>query len=234
MDLYDFTRSFLTFTAHERSNIARIMIDARCTLTGSDGSAREFVLIAPCRSEVMYVEEGLLQQPNYEFCGVFGRDEFNIIRTRASCEGEKPDPGAVADRFDNVTIDIALHENVRPLPDGAAIVEATLANLPLIGRTTLDCEGGRALIEYPVKTMNVRPEGNLFQVDTGPLPFPEAIPAAGREVEQFRFSHVVYNRFDYAEFIVLDATPIGGGQSVSHYSRIEPRRVTNELFCAEA
>src|SRR5262245_55326694 len=59
----------MTWMPHDPAgNVARIQLDAACTLTdGGTGTSETFYLIVPCRSERMYADGPLYQMPNYEF-----------------------------------------------------------------------------------------------------------------------------------------------------------------------
>jgi len=174
----NYPRSFVTFftRAHQGGNIARIQIDAVATVEGwgADGGSETFYLIAPCRSERMYVpDEPLFHMPNYEFCGIFTSDQCSILRTHWTSDRESLDVHESTERFDNVNIDLVQLVAER-FENDTAIVDATLANRPLVARTTLrdEATGTVAHLEYPVKTMNVGRDPDRFQVDTGPLIVP--------------------------------------------------------------
>ena len=119
--------------------------------------------------------------------------------------------------------------------DNAQAVAATLANRPLVARTAIanDDVGRRAVLEYPIKTMNVTRNPARLQVDTGPLLFPDLATEAGRVIERFAIAHVVYHQRDQAEFILRQPTPVGEGEApvaVTDYSDIRVLSARNELF----
>ena len=129
-----------------------------------------------------------------------------------------------------------------------AVVEGTLKKLPLVAvrqsRPLLFAQTEiwdeqhqmRAIIEYPVKTMNFHPERKRFQIDTGPLPLPDFTSDAEEHIEWFDLAHVVYNTFDRAEFIIRQPTSVlKNGQevcSVIHYSGIKIHEARNTILCA--
>lgn len=237
MDLCDFARSFMTFTVESRVNIARIQLDARCTLVDQDSGAREdFVLITPCKSEEMYVDEGLFKAPNYDFMGIWSQREFVIIRTHASHDPERTDEweaGVNAERFAAVKIDYAPVANAVRLETDAEVFRATLDNQELIARTRLTSPGGdvAAMIDYPIKTMNVRESDQRFQVDTGPILVPDWQSGAAAAAERFRLAFVCYNRFEGVEFVFRQPTPVGDGATrAMHYSQIEAAEARHEIY----
>jgi hypothetical protein len=132
---------------------------------------------------------------------------------------------AVPEYFDDVQLMVRREERAEPLVDVPAILAATLAGRPLIGRTEIDLtDGRRALLEYPIKTMNVNEELGKFQVDTGPVPFPDMAAPGTRAIDRMKLAFIAYNCFDRAEFLLQQPTPIlRDGRElcrVLHYSEI--------------
>lgn len=200
----DYPNSYMTFFAKNEGNIARIWLDASCTMTDEKSGASEtYYLIAPCRSERMYVDKGLNQLPNYEFCGIWSRDEFLIIRTAWITDRDNRQQGKNRERFEEIKLDIRTRP-ARALPDEAAILRATLDNVTLVARTEWRDEkaGRRAVMEYPIKTMNVLRAGPRFQVDTGPIIVPSFGSTAEREIERFEMAYAVYNTLEGGELIL--------------------------------
>jgi hypothetical protein len=230
--MIDFVNSYMTFFGKNNGNIARIQLDAACTLIEeASGAERVFYLIAPCRAERMYGDGALFQMPNYEFCGIFADDEeLMLVRTAWVSERDNREPARKRERFDDVTLDIVTLPS-QQLADDAAIVAATLANRPLVARTEIQTEGGarRAVLEYPVKTMNVLREPPRFQVDTGPLILPD-LASTGPAIESFDLAHVVYCLLDRAEFVLRRPNPVGPtGTLVTDYSLIQIMPAANSI-----
>ena len=84
------------------------------------------------------------------------------------------------------------------------VIEATLANHPLNVRTTHQDTDGHCTVclQYPARTVNLNVEENLFQVDTGPVPFPEMTSWKGERPLLAFLSYVSFSSFDSAEFIL--------------------------------
>lgn len=242
MSAINFASSYMTFTTPDRSNTARIQLDAHCRLVDEEkGASDEFVLIAPCRTESMYLPDDLFRIPNYEFCGIFGTETFMIIRTGPSTAHglDNREPGLNQQRFHEVRIDIRTFPRTRLLQNDEEVYRATLDNLPLIARTEVDDPASRrrAVIEYPIKTMNVSPQTHRFQVDTGPVLLPDFTAQHEHLVERFVMAHVVYNTFDRAEFIVRQPTPIvQDGREVAavmDYQGITVMPARHQIVCAD-
>ena len=234
MTAIDFTRSYMRWFGSV--NNVRILIDAACTLIDDKtGQSDTYYLIAPCRAEHTHADGDLIQMPNYEFCGIWGKEDRYIIRTHWTSDRDRYQ---YVDKAD--TLDIRHFSSTRQLTDNASIFEATMkSSEPLVSRTTLrdDLNGITAVLEYPVKTMNVKEVPVRYQVDTGPLILPNFNIAAARPIESFEVAHVVYNKFDEAQFIVRKPVPIMDGDvplySTTDYSEIRVMPAKNEVLIAE-
>jgi hypothetical protein len=235
----DFSRSFVTFftTPAQGGNIARIQIDATCRVDGwgPDGATGEFHLIAPCRSEQMYLEGQLFQMPNYEFCGIFAVDELVLLRTHWTSDRESPEYAKPEERFERIAIDLTKGE-FEAVDSDAEVVQATLANRRLVARTELTDEttGARAIIDYPVKTMNVRRDPMSFQVDTGPILVPRWDAASIAAPLRFDVAHAVYWKRDRAEFVLRRPHTVGEGSAgpvqVTDYSELRFDTAINSIL----
>jgi hypothetical protein len=236
----DFANSYVTFFGKQGGNIARIQLDAACTLIDDTvGVSEVFYLIAPCRAERMYLESPLFQMPNYEFCGIFSHHDCLLVRTHWASERDNREYGLNRGRFDDIHLDVHYFPSEVRLDSPRANVAATLANRTLVGRTELDdpARRRRALLEYPIKTMNVLRDPPRFQVDTGPLILPDFASTAEHPIERFEMAYLVYNNFDRAEFIRRRPVAIGGAEPslarTTDYSAVEVVTARNEVLCAD-
>lgn len=251
MNVCDFSNSYVAWTVphnpndHRQpghvpwGNSARIQLDARCEWVNErTGEKDEFFLITPCRTEWMYRSDTLFQTPNREYCAVWSRTEFMGVGGGATDAGEAKTVHTIQNTFTEFRVALKTFPQTRVLENDEQIIQATLKDLPLVGRTEIwdEARQRRAMIEYPIKTMNIHPERKRFQVDTGPLLFPDLISAAERAMECFSVAFVCYNTFDAAEFILRQPTPIRDGDkeicSVIHYSDVRRVPAKNVVVCA--
>lgn len=230
----DFARSFITFVTPDRSNTARIQVECACVLAAPE--PQEYFLVASCKSEDVYVADGLFRQPNYDFCAIFSSDRYAIVRAYANSELGGYEIGEVAQRFDELKMHIARAQG-QVCASEKEIIEATLANKPLVGRTTLSGEssGLEATLEYPIKTMNVCSEKNVYQVDTGPVVFPELGQRDQDGIERLTLAFVAFNRIDRAEFVLQVPTPVHAAYDVRtpHYSQVRKVASTNTIIALD-
>jgi hypothetical protein len=137
--------------------------------------------------------------------------------------------GAVAEGFDSLRIEVRRRAGQR-LDAAAQVVDATFAGAPLIGRTEITNGRYRAVLEYPVKTMNVNERDWIYQTDTGPVLFPDLTRPPEELIEGLELAYSAFNGPTWIEFIVRTPTPVEGSVEVYHYSKKVRLDVKNELF----
>ena len=233
MQVLDYSRSFITFLSKEAANNARIQVEARCELT-VDGVAEEYWLVASCKSEDTFAKRNLFRVPNYDFCMIYSRDSYRMHRVPFPYDPSAMDAGQFGERL--VTADFALKlVDAELCEDNEAAVAASLAGKVLIGRTEIwnADKTSRAVIEYPIKTMNAHEEPAYFQVDTGPILLPDFL-SERPAIEAFEFAFIAWNVPDWAEVVIQDAVPAcpetPDGPQVCHYSKIQVMDARNEIW----
>ena len=220
MQVLDYSRSFVTFVTTGRGNNARLQVEAQCAIS-SGGRTSTYLFFASCKSEHTFAASGLFHEDNYDFCGIFSEEEYAIFRTKSTHHQGWKEQGVWRDRFEDVHQHLVRVEG-RMLSGPAEIVQASLENVPLVGRVEIASvdESSRAVLEFPIKTMNANDIEMKYQVDTGPLPFPDFTVPAGRHLERLSPAFVAYNAPHFADFVVQQPLALGGGLEVTHYSRL--------------
>lgn len=254
MQATDFANSYMTWTVlpdptdnrkpgHKPwGNSARILLDARCTITDEQsGQSDEFFLILPCRTEWVYQEENLFQVPSREYRCIYSRTRGMSVGKAITHEGERPSSWAIeGSRYTSLDFTVRSLQDAQALETHEDVVRATSDDLPIVAQTKIwDRERGlRAMLEYPVKTMNFHPERKRFQVDTGPLLLPDFASTAEHWIERLDMAHVAYNTFDRGEFIIRRPTPVlrDGSEvcSVLHYSEVRVHEAKHTVLCSSA
>ena len=223
MKVRDYSRSFVTFVTRHRGNNARLQVESACTFTDArSGVTHDYLFFASCKSEDTFAGAHLFYEDNYDFCGIFSDEAYAIFRTHATHAEGYREQGLWKDRFEDVRKHIVWTEG-EPLHSGAEIVQASLDNTPLVGQVEIASEDGalRVTLEFPIKTMNANDIQNCWQVDTGPVAFPDFEMAAGRHIERLSPAYVAYNAPDFADFVVQQAFPVAAGREmvqVTHYA----------------
>ena len=225
MQVCDYGRSFVTFVTAGRGNNARLQVESVCRLTDSaSGVTQEYLFFASCKSEHTFADRDLFHEDNYDFCGIFSEDEYAIFRTHSTHTERFREEGLWRDRFKDVERHI-VHVEGGELSEPSAVVDASLKNIPLVGQVEIagEDETLRAHIEFPIKTMNANDIRDIYQVDTGPVAFPDFALDVGHHIERLSPAYVAYNAPDFADFVIQDALSVGGNgvqATVTHYSRL--------------
>jgi len=259
MDVIDFGRSFLTFridtlkkppttVSHKPPhslNNARIQIDCRCEIRDQQtGQTQEFALGANCKTEQVGVERDIWLAPNADFRPVGSGTQFLTIKTYDHIgrekevflypkeRGHQPDRQIVdlADAFDSFRMELARRPG-ELLATPQEIVNATLANEPLVAATEFSQGRYAVRLDYPITTMNANERDWVYQTDTGPVLFPDLAREPGDLIAGMQLAFSAFNSPDWIEFIVRVPTPIPQGGSVYHFSRpVRIEGVTNSVY----
>ncbi len=121
-----------------------------------------------------------------------------------------------------------------PLKTSEEIIRTTLDCEPMVGRTILNNEEQKwhTVLEYPLYYMNVHPPEGRFQVDLGPILYPDFNVKGESPIECLKLAYIMYNQLDAVEFAIRVPTLVVEGQSVEtlHYSKVIKMSAQSELF----
>lgn len=234
MEVCDFSRSFVTFVCFEGANNARIQVEAICELAQGEAVER-YLLVASCKSEDTYAPKNLFKSPNYDFCAIFSEDRYRLHRVPLPFDDTVRDSGLIKDRFEQ-TITIFKAAEAEECTDVDAVYEATMEGKVLVCRTEVYGADGTssAVLWYPVKTMNVRRDPYMFQIDTGPIILPDmTLEQPG--IDDLALAFVAWNQPDWAEFVIqqaVDPNPASphAASRAGHYSEIRVMDACNSIF----
>ena len=221
--------------------MARIQLDSIVDVIDEEtGQTDRFVLIAACRTEWVYAEDRLFQIPSREYRNIYSLTHQRSMGHGITGDGAPTRGHPVSDQFRSLAIDVKTFARSRVQRAPAEINAATAANLPLVGRTTIrdPKRRERYVLEYPIKTMNFRPENASFQVDTGPLLVPDFDSPEAEAIDRLEMAHIAYNRLDRAELILRRPTPVcdAGGTElcrVLHYSEAREYPASTQILSGE-
>ncbi len=257
----DYGRSFVCTLGPE--NAPRFWVESRCRIT--DGAGRhsvEYYQCGSCKSEHTFAPRDLFMDPNYDFLPIFSEDTLIVFRRHAWCGegyrhhalsvGRWDDSGETDPRFQyrevremkghpvwGGMVPCLREATVRPLANAADIDEAHRAGLPVLAQTLIRdaATGHEAVLEYPVKTMNLRAAEGLWQVDTGPLMLPDLSQPPERWAQTCRLAFIAFNTWDWADCVIEQPTPIlRDGEEIAwvyHYSGLLHLETRNVLLAQE-
>ena len=228
----DYGRSLLI--GNGPSNEVRFWVESRTRIVDErTGRTEDYVQCGSCKSEDTFAPSDLFYEENYDFLPIFGPEFGLIFRRKAwlnpdyrSCVPSSELWGGQVYRL----TEGAATELTTP----EAILQATYNWQPLVAQTELrdEATGLRAIIEYPVKTMNTRRQGHLYQVDTGPVAFPDLARRPERLCDTLSLAFVAFNAPHFADFVIEAPTPLPGpaAAQVHHYSRRLSLPASNRLY----
>lgn len=205
----DYGRSFICGTAP--FNCVRFWVESRTTIFDDQaGTATEYYQCASCKSENTFAEEDLFHADNYDFLPVLGGGYWLIFRRLARISDRYRQIQEAADVWGEPNLILHNAAEVTPLDSFEEIRDATAAGLPLVTQTEIRDEGTglRAVIECPSKTMNISLDKQMYQVDTGPIAFPDLTKRFDPQIDCLSVAFIVFNASHFADFIIEQPTPV--------------------------
>jgi hypothetical protein len=225
-------------------NAVRFWVESRTTLIDeATGERAAFYQCASCKSENTFAEKGLFQEDNYDFLPIFGgKDAEDLLIFRR--------PARRSERYRQVVkseevwgrpiLKLRRGRNVQALATWEAIRDATAAGVPIVGQTEIENAdtGLRAIIECPVKTMNVSLDRKMYQVDTGPIAFADLSRRFDPWIACLRLAFIAFNAPHFADFVIEQPTPVIEGErevcEIYHYSNPISLAAKNRLLAVKA
>lgn len=208
----DYGRSFICHMGESAaSNAVRFWVESRTTVLDEKKSvAHVFHQCASCKSEHTFAEKNLFQKDNYDFLPIFGGDRLLIFRRPARISETYRSIRKVEEVWGVPILKLPAADPVTELDTWEKIRDATDAGLPIVTQTEFKDEatGLRAIIECPTKTMNIEPKKKIYQVDTGPVAFPDLSRAYDPPIDCLRLAFIAFNAPDFADFVVEQPTPV--------------------------
>src|SRR4051812_35370472 len=145
MPVTNFDQSYVTWNARYNpndkrvpghkpwGNSARILFEARCILTeDATGKSEEFFLGAACRTEWMYQERNMIQNPSGEYRVINSRERQRSVGMSITASTEPTRSTRALDFFTSYELTINHYPVVTKLTTDQAVVDATLKGLPII------------------------------------------------------------------------------------------------------
>ena len=267
VECLDYGCSYLWPYDRPRDSV-RVLIESRILLAGGPhGTGIPYYLGASCKGEDTYGvrkqygpmgfragARTLFLDPNYDFTWIVGSGSAVIFRRALP---DASNPAGAPGRYREVRADTsrtwgplrlqlapATGAYEIPVSDFAAVAAATDAGHGIVAQSEIADAGTgtRAVIEYPVKTMNVSRaghpaagDGSVWQTDTGPIGVPDLSRRHDPPVACFSlgFIAVASRQPDAADFVLERPTalaPPHADVSVLHFSAPFSRPATNRLF----
>ncbi len=236
----DYGKSFLCNTAE--FNSVRMWIESKTTIFDTKaGKSTIYYQGASCKSENTFGEKDLFYKDNYDFLPIFGDGKVLVFRRRVNKRGEEY--RSIKNMEDmwggNPVVYAPVASVITELDTFEKIRDATAAGIPIVTQTEFQNNetGLRAVIEAPCKTMNISHPKKMYQVDTGPIAFPDLSKKYDNQIDCLSLAFIAFNKSHFADFLIEAPTSVMEGDkevaTVYHYSKITTMNVKNRIFALE-
>lgn len=219
----DYGRSFILGTAP--FNSVRFQVESRTTIfDDAAGASSTYYQCASCKSEDTFAKKDLFYPDNYDFLPILGDGEWLIFRRPARISDTYRRVQMVEDVWGPPAFKLREAAGVTVLETWEQVRDATAQGRPIVAQTEItNADAGlRAVIECPTKTMNVSLDRRMYQVDTGPVAFPDLSVRRERQIDCLNLAFIAFNAPHFADFVIEQPTPvIEDGQEkcrIYHYS----------------
>jgi hypothetical protein len=234
MEPLDYGRSFLQGKWAE--NRVRFWIESRTRLIDPDRAAPiDYYQCASCKSEDTFAPKDLFLKDNYDFLPIFGPEDGVIFRRKAWLNTDYRQIRKSAEMWEGQVYKLVRPRKMRLLRSNQEIRAATDSGVPIVAQTEISDPKTRlrAILEFPVKTMNIHDKRDLYQVDSGPVAFPDLSRRHPRPAESLSLAFVAFNAPGSADFVMEEPTTIPDATRVHHYSRLMSLPAGNRLYSCE-
>jgi hypothetical protein len=222
----DYGRSFICNTA--KFNAVRFWVESRTILTSKEGATYTFYQCGSCKSEDTFAKKDLFLKDNYDFLPIMGTGpgvgEWLIFRRRARLDPSYRQVRKFATIWGEPNVKVREADRAVLLDTYEKIRDAAAGAAPIVARTEISNAetGWSAIIEHPVKTLNVSLDKPLYQTDTGPVAFPDLSKPYTPVIECLSLAFVAFNAPNFADFVIEQPTAVvEKGQEkcqIYHYS----------------
>lgn len=256
VQICDFTRSYVrwgidlqrlqpvTVSHKPPFTLNHVRVEAECLVEVTrrdNGIMATYLLGASCKTEQVNVEAEIWTDPNADFCMVATTDRFLALKRWDRCDkgvmrypaslGPQPERqlGNPKEAFTHYSIDVR-KTAARIIADVDELAAIFATDRPIVSRTRIETPHYTLSLEYPVKTGNYSTRERYYQVDTGPVLFPDLAVTADQVLESFNLAYIAHIRPGWAEFLVSAPTPLAPGIAVHHFSRSVRVECHNEMI----
>ncbi|GMV92562.1 MAG: hypothetical protein AMXMBFR82_23400 [Candidatus Hydrogenedentota bacterium] len=234
----DYGRSFICNTAE--FNSVRFWVESRTRIIDdAAGTWTDYYQCGSCKSEHTFAERDLFQQDNYDFLPILGKGEWLVFRRPVGEFDRYRTVAKTTEMWGEPVLKLVEASKISELDTWEKIRDATAVAAPIVTQTEIANEetGLRAIIECPTKTMNVSLDKQMYQVDTGPVAYPDLTKRHEPEIDCLSLAFIAFNAPDFADFVVEQLTPVGSGAAetckVYHYSGPFSVPAKNRVYALE-
>ncbi len=205
----DYGHSFILGTAS--FNNVRFQVESRTTVfDDAAGASTAYYQCASCKSEDTFAEKNLFYPDNYDFLPILGPGEWLIFRRPARISETYRRIQKVEDVWGPPAFKLREAAQVTVLETWEQVRDATAQGLPIVTQTEIaNADTGlRAVIECPTKTMNISLDRQMYQVDTGPIAYPDLSRRIDPQIDCLSLAFIAFNAPHFADFVIEQPTPV--------------------------
>ncbi len=222
------------------NNSVRFWVESRTTIIDdTSGESTEFYQCASCKSENTFAEKDLFHADNYDFLPIFGGKEAEdllVFRRPVRLSDNYRTIAKSETYWGKPLLKLRYPQNTKVLDTWEDIRDATAEAMPIVSRTEIgNAETKlRAIIECPVKTMNIAHTNKMYQVDTGPIAFADLSRRSEPLIDCLSLAFVAFNAPHFADFVIEQPTAVAEGDKelckIYHYSNPISMSAKNTLL----
>jgi len=223
IECLNYGRSFICNTS--TANSVRFWVESRTVLYDDEAGTKLIIYqCGSCKSEHTFAEENLFQEDNYDFMPIYGGEDMLILRRHADARDGYRQLRKVKDIWGEPEMRLRYGRTVTELQTFEQIRDVSATDTPLAAQTEITNHETRlrCMMEYPIKTMNISIDHGLWQVDTGPIAFPDLTRRFEPPLDCVRLAFAAFNSSDSCDFVMEQPTPILRDEQevckVYHYS----------------
>ena len=238
IECLDYGRSFVCHPS--TSNAVRFWVESRTILFDDRaGSTREILQCGSCKSENTFHKQDLFKKDNYNFMPIVAGNDVLFINRFIDVRRVYKQHIKAEEAFGKPNPKLHYGARVTELRTFEEIRDANATDVPLAAQTEItdEASGLRCVMEYPIKTMNVSIDKSIWQVDTGPVVFPDLTKRFDPLLECVRLAFAAFNAPDFCDFVIEQPTPIvrDGKEAceVYHYSNPVSFPAKNRVLAVE-
>lgn len=231
----DYGRSFICNTAD--FNRVRFWVESRTRLIDAENdTTTDYYQCGSCKSEDTFAESGLFMKDNYDFLPIWGGGQWLVFRRTVRLSESYRTIYPAEKLWGEPILKLCEAAGTKVLDTWEAIRDTTAEAIPIVAQTEISNSetGLLAIIEYPVKTMNISVPKQMYQVDTGPVALPDLSKRFDQRIDCLSPAFVAFNAPHFADFVVEQPTTIEldnpGGTQTYHYSNPISLPAANRLL----
>ncbi len=238
IECLDYGRSFICNTS--TANAVRFWVESRTILYDDRGGTKLVIYqCGACKSENTFAEKDLFQEDNYDFMPIYGGEDMLVLRRHVDARDRYRELRKVNEMWGEPNMRLHYGKTVTVLETFEQIRDVTATDTPLAAQTEVTNEetGLRCLMEYPIKTMNISVDDQLWQVDTGPIALPDLTKRFEPAVDSVRLAFAAFNVPDSCDFVIEQPTPVLRDEQqvceVYHYSNPVTLPAKNRILAVQ-